>query len=105
MDLSDQLVRRHVMRNPDHERCLPWISEHRQVIEHDDVRIGHGAVEDIDKARGLLDVIAANLERSPIRVAGRRIIGNEQDAGRAAGWVHCYVIIQFPPGRALGRSA
>lgn len=105
VNLSDQLVRRHLMRNPDDQCFLPRVGEYRQVIEDDDIRIGHDAIEHIHEAFGLLDVVAANLERPAIGVAGGRIIGNEQDAGGPGGCIHCDVIIYFLAGGALGRSA
>ena len=74
MDLSDQLVRRHLVRNPDDQCLLTRIGEHRQVVEHDDIRIGHRAIEHIDEALGLLYLIAANLECSAIGVAGGPIV-------------------------------
>ncbi len=105
MDLGDELVRCHLVRNPDHQCRLPWIGKHRQVAEHDDIWVGHGGAEDVHEALGLRDVITPNLERPAIGVGGSRVVGNQQDAGDTAGCVHFVVIIYSRSAPRLGRSA
>src|SRR2546421_10600913 len=85
MDLNDQFVGRHLVGNPDDERRQSRIGEHGEITKHHDIRIRHGAVVHIDEALGLLDVVATNLEGTAIGVAGRRVIGNQQDSGGASG--------------------
>src|SRR5207248_4828679 len=75
-------------RNPEHLGALRRIGEHREVAEDDDVRVDHRAVERLDEALRLYDLVAARGQRVTIEQPPIGIIRDEQDPRHAVGGIH-----------------
>ena len=78
MDLTDDVVRGHLVRDAQHGGYLTRIREDGQFAENDDVRVAVWRAQHLDEACGLGYAITGGLERTPVVAPSVVIIRNQQ---------------------------